>query len=113
MFFNPKNWCMNTTEDMMFNIKTYKTIRKRVWHDNTKPDNKNDFFYFSFHELNASQAVAFLFASNEDAKMVHQQSANTKHNFDMVDFEMWAELNRCFLNGLPNENDFAYSENEE
>ena len=113
MFFDPKEWCLNSEGDMMFNIKTFRTIRRRSWHNNEKPDNSDDFLFFSFHDLNSSQAIAFLFSSEKDAKLVHPQSAGTKYSFDMVDFKMWDELNRDFLNGLPDESGFGYSENEE
>ena len=102
MMFDPNEWTMNAQMDMMFNVRTFKTIRKRVWHDNFATDNSNDFLYFSFHELNTSQAVAFLFSSYEDAQMVHPQSVNNKHSFDMVDYSMWNELNVDFQNGISN-----------
>ena len=101
MFFNSKEWVMNASKNMMFNLKTYRTVRKRVWHDNSKTDGSEDFYYFSFHELNASQAVAFLFSSEEDARLVHPQSTESKFNFDMVDFSVWRELDVYFRNGLP------------
>ena len=113
MFFNPKEWTMNSEMDMMFNIRTFKTIRKRIWHDNEVQDGSNDFVYFSFHELNASQAVAFLFSSQEDAETAHPQSVSNKYSFDMVDYGMWNELNVDFQNGLQEktsgyDEDFSY-----
>ena len=100
MFFDPKDWIMNSDMDMMFNVRTFKTIRKRIWHDNSKSDGSADFFYFSFHELNASQAVAFLFSSQDDAEAAHPQSAYNKYSFDMVDYAMWNELNLNFQHGI-------------
>ena len=111
MFFDLNEWCMNATQDMMFNTKTFRTIRRRIWHDNTKTDGSGDFFFFSFHELNASQAVAFLFASYEDAATVHPQSVENKYNFDMIDYQMWNELNINFNNGITDDRiDTAYPE---
>lgn len=112
MFFNLNEWTMNAPMDMMFNVRTYKTIRKRVWHDNSAPDNSNDFLYFSFHELNAAQAVAFLFSSQEDVQTVHPQSVNNKHSFDIVDYAMWNELNLDFQNGI-DRYDSGYSDYEQ
>lgn len=100
MFFDFNEWTMNATQDMMFNTKTYRTIRKRIWHDNSAPDGSNDFMYFSFHDLNASQAIAFLFDSADDAKLVHPQSVGNRWTFDMVDFSMWNELNILFKDGI-------------
>ena len=100
MFFDPNEWTLNVNGDLMFNVKTYKTIRKRMWHDKTKPDSSGDFCYFSFHDLNASQAVAFLFSSKEDAATVHPQSVNNNWSFDMADYAMWNELNIDFQNGI-------------
>lgn len=99
MFFDPNEWTMNASADMMFDVRTFRTIRKRTWHDNSKPDGSGDFFYFSFHELNAAQAVAFLFSSREDAQTVHPQSCSKNWNFDMVDCAMWNELNLNFQRG--------------
>lgn len=100
MFFDPNEWVLNANGDMLFNVRTFKTIRKRTWHDNAATDGSGDFLYFSFHELNASQAVAFLFSSQEDAQTVHPQSVQNKYSFDMVDYAMWNELNVDFQNGL-------------
>ena len=110
MFFESKDWVMNASKDMMFNLKTYRTIRKRIWHDNSKTDGSADFFYFSFHELNASQAVAFLFSSEDDARTVHPQSVENKFNFDMIDLSAWKELEIYFRNGLPDVQSDSFSE---
>ena len=103
MLFDASEWVMNATGDMLFNVHTYKTIRKRIWHDNSRPDTTDDFSYFSFHELNAAQAVAFLFPSEKDAKTVHAASCSNNWNFDMVDYQMWILLDRIFKNGLADE----------
>lgn len=101
MFFNPKEWTMNANKDMMFNVRTFKTIRKRMWHDASIPNGHGDFWYFSFHDLNASQAIAFLFSSEANATAVHPKSVTMNWSFDMVDYKMWNELNIDFQNGLP------------
>ena len=100
MFFDPKEWTMNANGDMMFNVRTFKTIRKRLWKDKTQEGSAGDFYYFSFHDLNASQAIAFLFSSVDDAQLVHPQSSSMNWSFDMVDYDMWNELNVDFQNGL-------------
>lgn len=100
MFFNPNEWVLNANMDLLFNTKNYKTIRKRTWHNNSKPDGSDDFSYFSFHDLNASQAIAFLFSSQEDAEKVHSASVKNNWNFDLIDYAMWHELNVTFQNGI-------------
>lgn len=99
-FFNPNEWCLNSKGDMMFNINTYKTIRCRMWIDKTNAVEPDNFRYFSFHDLNSSQAIGFLFADMEDAAKVHKQSVGNNFNFDMVDIEMWTELDNIFTNGF-------------
>lgn len=110
MFFDPNEWTLNANMDMLFNVKTYRTIRKRTWRDNAKPDGSNDFNYFSFHDLNASQTVAFLFSSQEDAELVHSASVKNNWNFNMVDFQMWNELNVSFQNGIERDRIFPESD---
>ena len=100
MFFNPNEWTLTANMDLLFNTKSYKTIRKRTWHGNSKSDSSGDFSYFSFHDLNASQAIAFLFSSQADAEKVHPASVKNNWNFDLVDYAMWNELNVTFQNGI-------------
>ena len=106
--FNANEWCLNTNGDMLFNVNTFKTIRKKTWKDYEKSDGSNDFSYFSFHDLNAAQPVAFIFAQREDAVKVHKQTVDNNFTFDMVDCDMWNELNRTFLNGVERDNLNSY-----
>ena len=101
MIFNSNEWCLNLNLDLIFNINTYKTIRKRIWHDkNVKNSNENTFIYFSLHELNNSQPVAYLFSSIEDANIIHPNSSNNNFSIDLVDYQIWNEIKIFFQHGL-------------
>ena len=101
MIFNSNEWCLNLNLDLIFNINTYKTIRKRIWHDkNVKNSNENTFIYFSLHELNNSQPVAYLFSSIEDANIIHPNSSNNNFSIDLVDYQIWNEIKIFFQHGF-------------